>query len=100
MRGVLRVDAGGAQEKQFLDSVGVGLADDIALNLHIHHYEVRPVEAVCHDPAHECCREHDGIWLLLVEELLHRILVGEVELLVAAAYEVLIATALEVVPDC
>ena len=37
--------------------------------------------------------------LFLVEELLHRILIGEVELLVATAYEVLVATAFEVVPD-
>ena len=75
----------------------IGLAYDIALDLHIHHYEVSAVEAVCHDSAHKCGSEHNGIGLLLVEELLHRILVGEVEFLVAAAYEVLIATALEVV---
>ena len=79
--------------------MGVGLADDIALNLHIHHYEVSAVEAVCHYSAHKCGSEHDGIGLLLVEELLHRILIGEVEFLVAAAHKVLVATALEVVPD-
>ena len=37
---------------------------DVALNLHIHHYEVSSVEAVCHDPAHKGSREHDRVWLL------------------------------------
>ena len=54
-------NASASQEQEFLDSVCIGLADDVALNLHIHHYEVSSVEAVCHDSAHEGCREHDGI---------------------------------------
>ena len=40
---ILRIDARRAQEQQFLHAVGIGLADDITLNLHVHHDEVGPV---------------------------------------------------------
>ena len=99
LRGVLRVDAGGAEEEEFLHSVGVGLADDVALNFHIHHYEVRPVEAVGHYSADERGCEHYGIRSFFIEELLHRILVCEIQFLVVAAYEIIVAPAFEIVPD-
>ena len=41
---VLRIDAGGAKEEEFLHAVGVGLADDIALHLHVLHYEVCAIQ--------------------------------------------------------
>ena len=41
---VLGIDAGAAQEEQFLDAVGVCLGNHIALYLHIHHDEVGAIE--------------------------------------------------------
>ena len=78
----------------------VRLLDDVALHLHVLHDEVSTIERVGHDATHEGSGEHHCIGLFLIEELLHRILVGEVEFLVAAAHEIIVATALEVIPDC
>ena len=44
LRRKLGVDAGAAQEQEFLDAMGVGLTDDIALDLHVHHDEVSAIE--------------------------------------------------------
>ena len=94
LRGILGIDAGGAEEEQFLDIVGVGFADHIALDLHVHHDEVGAVEAVGHDTADEGGGQHHGVRTLFVEELLDGVLVGQVEFLVAATHEVGIAALL------
>ena len=77
----------------------VCLTDHVALNLHIHHYEVCPVEAVGHNPAYESSCKHNGIWSFLVKEFSYRILVSEIKFPVATANKVVIPTALEVVPN-
>ena len=77
----------------------VSLLNDVALHLHVLHDEVGAVERVGHDAAHEGCGQHYGIGLLLVEELLHSELVGEVELLMCAAHEVVVAALFQVVPN-
>ena len=43
LRGIFRIDAGGAEEKQLLDAVGERVAYDIALHLHVLHDEVGTV---------------------------------------------------------
>ena len=44
LRRILRIDAGGTQEQQFLHAMGIGFRDDITLDLHVHHDEVGTVE--------------------------------------------------------
>ena len=78
----------------------IGIADHIALHLHVLHDEVGTIERVGHDTSHEgCCQDH-CIGLLLIEELLYGILVCQVEFLVRTAYKIVITSLLEVVPDC
>ena len=43
LRRILGIDARRAQEEQLLHSVGISLRNHVALDLHIHHDEVRPV---------------------------------------------------------
>ena len=99
LRCVFRVDAGGAEEEQFLHAVGIGFADDVALNLHVHHDEISAVERVGHNAAHKGSGQYDGVGALLVEELADGLLVRQVEFLVCAAHEVGVAALQEVVPD-
>ena len=40
LRGILRINASRTQKEQFLYTMSVGLANYIALDLHVHHYEV------------------------------------------------------------
>ena len=72
---VLGVDAGGAQEEQFLHVVRVGFAYHVALDLHVHHDEVSTVKHVGHDAAHKGSRQYHSIRLLFIKELLHSHLV-------------------------
>ena len=95
---VLGIDTGAAQKEQLLDAMGIGLGDDVALDLHVHHDEVGTVEHVGHDAAHKGCGQHHCIGLLLVEEGLDSILVGQVQLFVTSANEIRVAPLLEVVP--
>ena len=44
LRCVLGIDAGAAQEEQFLHAMGVGFTDHVALNLHVHHNEVSTIQ--------------------------------------------------------
>lgn len=46
-----------------------------------------------------CCCKYNSVWLLLVEELFYRSLIGEVELFVTAAYKVIISTCLQIIPN-
>ena len=96
---VLRIDAGGTQEEEFLHAVGVGLADDIALHLHVLHDEVCAIQGIGHDTADEGGCKYHCVRTFLIKETPHRQLVGEVKFAVGAAYEVHVAAGLEIVPD-
>ena len=99
LRGVLRVNAGGPQEQELLHVVRIGLAEHVALDLHVHHHKVGTVERVGHDATHKGSGEHHRIGALLIKELLDRILVREVEFLMIAPNQVVVATGLEVIPN-
>ena len=79
--------------------MGIGLADDVALDHHVLHDEVGPIERVGHDASHESGRQHHGLGAFLVEKALHGLLVGQVERLMAAPNKVGIAPMKQVVPD-
>ena len=79
--------------------MAIGLADDVALDEHVLHDEVGPVEGVGHDATDEGSGENDGVGALAVEEVPDGLLVGEVELAVGAADEVDVAFLEQVVPD-
>ena len=97
---VLGVDAGGAQEEQLFYSVSVGLGDDVALDLHVHHDEVSTVEHVGHDAAHEGCGQDNCIGTLFIEERLDLVLVSQIQFFMTAAHEVGVTTLFQIVPDC
>ena len=99
LRGVLRVDAGRAQEEELPHAVGVRLGDHVALDPHVHHDEVGAVEAVGHYATDEGGGEDDGVRALLVEETSYGVLVRKVQFLMGASHEVVVAAGLEVVPD-
>ena len=99
LRGVLGVNAGGTQEQKLLHVVRVGLAEHVALDLHVHHHEVGTVERVGHDAAHEGCGKHHRVGAFLVKELLNGILVREVKFLMGAANQVVIAARHEIIPN-
>ena len=79
--------------------MGVGLADDVTLHLHVLHDEVSAVERVSHDASDKGSSQHYGIGVLLVEEAAHGLLVGQVQLLVGSANEVGVAPLKQVVPN-
>ena len=85
---ILGIDAGATQEEEFLYAMGVGFTDDVALYLHVHHDEVRPIEHIGHNAAHKSSRQHHSIRLLFIKELLDSILIRQVQLLVAPANKV------------
>ena len=96
---IFRINAGRAEEEQFLDSVAVGVADYVALHLHVLHDEVGPVERIGHDAAHESGRKYHSVRTFLVKELLDGILVREVKFLMRASHEIGISALLEIVPN-
>ena len=99
LRCILGVYAGAAQEEELLHTMRIGIADDVALHLHVLHDEIGTIKRICHDAAHEgCCQDH-SVWLLLIEELLHCILICEVKLFVRTTHQVVIASSFEVVPN-
>ena len=99
LRGILGVNAGGTQEQELLHVVRVCLAEHVALDLHVHHHKVGTVERVGHDATHKGSGEHHRIGAFLIKELLDRILVREVEFLMIAPNQVVVATGLEVIPN-
>ena len=99
LRSLARVDAGAAQEEQFLDAVPPALADDVLLDGQVLVDEVGAVLQVCHDAAHMGCSQHDILGLLLVKEAAHRHGIHQVKLLMGTADEVSIALALQAIPD-
>lgn len=99
LRGVLRVDACRAEEQELLHVVGVGFAEHIALDFHVHHHEVGAVERVCHNAANESRSKDYSIGAFFVKELLDGILVREVEFLMGTSDKVIVPAGLEVVPN-
>ena len=79
--------------------MGVGFADDIALDLHVHHDEVGTIEHIGHNTTHKGSSQDHCIWLFFIKELLDSILVCQVQLLVAAANKVGVTTLQQVVPN-
>ena len=70
----------------------------IALHLHVLHDEVGTVERVGHDAAHKSGSQHYCIRTLLIKEARNGLLVCKVQLLMAAAYKIVVAASLKVVP--
>lgn len=99
LRSIFRINAGRAEEQELLHVVRVGFAEHIALNLHVHHHEVRSIERICHNTAHESSGEHHGIGLFFVKKLLDGILIGKVEFLVSAANKIVVASGFQIIPD-
>ena len=99
LRGLSWIDAGAAQEEQFLHAVSPTLADDILLDGEILVDEVGAVLQVGHDAAHMGSRQHDILGLLLVKEAVHCHGIHQVQFLVGAADEVGVALGLQAVPD-
>ena len=77
----------------------VGIADDVALDLHVHHDEVGPIEAVCHNATHEGGRQDHRVGSLLVEEPLHGIRVGKIKLLMGTTDQIGVTSPHQVIPD-
>ena len=96
---ILGVDAGAAQEEEFLHAMGIGLADHVALDLHVHHDEVCSIEHIGHNATHKGSGQHHSIQLFFIKELLDSVLVGQVQFLVAAANKVGVTSLQQVVPD-
>ena len=82
LRCILRIDAGRAQEEEFLHAMRISVADYVALHLHVLHDEVCTIQRIRHDTAHEGSSQYYCIRLFLVKELLYCILVGQVEFFV------------------
>ena len=78
LRGILGVNAGRAQEQELLYVVGIGFAEHVALNFHIHHYKISAVKRVRHDATDKSSRKHYGIGAFFVKELLDGILISKV----------------------
>ena len=95
---VLGIDTSTTQEKQFLYPMGIGLTDDVALDLHVHHDEVSAIERVGHDAAHKGSSQDHCIWLFFIEELPDSHLVCQVQFLMTSAHEVGIASLKQVIP--
>ena len=92
LRGVLRVNAGRAEEQELLHVVGVGFAEHVALDFHVHHHEVRTIERIGHDTADESRSKDYSIRAFFVKELLDGILVREVEFLMGTSDKVIVPT--------
>lgn len=99
LRCVLRVNAGRAEEQELFHVVGVGFAEHVALDLHVHHHEVRAVKRIGHNSADKGRREHHCIGPFLVKELLYGVLVRKVEFFVRTPDKVVIPTRLKVIPN-
>lgn len=92
LRCVLRVDACRAEEQELLHVVGVGFAEHIALDFHVHHHEVGAVERVRHNAADKGCGEHHCIGVFFVKELFDGVLIGKVKFLVRTTDKVVVPT--------
>ena len=79
--------------------MSVGLADDIALNLHVHHDEICAIERVGHDTTDECGSKDHCIGAFFVEESLDGNLVGEIQFLMTASDQIGITALQQVIPN-
>ena len=94
-----RIDARGAEEKEFLHPVTPALAYHVLLDLQVLVDEVGAVVQVGHDAAHMGrCQDH-GIGLLFIEELPHGHGVHQVQFLMGAPHEVGVSPTLQVIPN-
>ena len=94
-----RIDACTAEEEQFLHTVAIALAYHVLLYLQVLIDEVGTIVEVGHDAADMSGSQHNGVRLLLVEELLHCYRIEQVELLVRSAYKISITSAHKIIPD-
>src|SRR5690606_20749892 len=99
LRGVLGVDARGAEEDQALDARGVCGLDDVERDGEVVGDEVGRVGSVGEDAADAGGREHDEVGALALEEALGVALAAEVELRGGAQEEVAVAGLLEASDD-
>ena len=65
---VAGIDAGAAQEKQFLHLMAEAFADDVLLYLQVLVDEVGTIDTVCHDTAYEGGGKEHVFRLFFVEE--------------------------------
>ena len=66
----------------------ISLRDNIALNLHIHHYEIGSIEAVCHDTADKGSRKNNRIGTFFIKETFYGILICKIEFIVSPSYKI------------
>ena len=99
LRRLLGIDAGRAEEQEFLDPVLPALADDVLLDLQVLVDEVGAVFQVGHNAPDVRGGKDDGVRALGIEEGLHRSRVFQVKLRVRAADEIGEAPLYEVVPN-
>ncbi len=98
LRNVARIDAGASQEEELLDPVSEALADHVLLYLQVAVDEVGPIGVVGHDASHVGCGKKDVLGALLVEEPADGERVQKIQFAVAAAYQLRIPFAPQVVP--
>ena len=96
---ILGVDAGGAQEKQLFHTVGITLANHVALHHHVLHDEVGAVERISHNAANVSRRQHHSVGAFVVEEFSDSQLVGQIEFGMCAAHQIVVAALFEVLPN-
>lgn len=94
-----RIDARGAEEKEFLHPVTPALAYHVLLDLQVLVDEVGAVLQVGHDAAHMGRGQDYGIGLLFIKELPHGHGVHQVQFLMRAPHEVGISPTLQVIPN-
>ncbi len=99
LRSILGIDAGGTKEKELLYMMLVSLLDDVALHLHVLHDKVGAIERVGHNAAHKGRGQHHRIGLLLIEESLYSLLVGQIEFAMCTAHQVMVPSALKIIPN-
>ena len=92
------INARTAEKQQFLDVMCIGVANYVALYLHVLHDEVSSVKRVGHYSAHKSCGKHHSIRFLGIEERCDSILIRKIQFLVTAPHEIGVAAALKIVP--
>ncbi len=88
LRRILRVDACGAEKKQFFHSMPPAFTDYILLNLEITPDEVRPVLQVGHNASHVCRRKHYRIRPFLIKKSAYCGLVKKIKLLMGPSCQI------------
>ena len=78
--------------------MSVCLADDVALNLHVHHNEISAIKRVRHDASHEGSCQHDSVRSLLIEEFPYGMLVSQIQFLMSSFHQIRVASTQQIVP--